>query len=517
MTDKITIYSSHPQPGPHQADQEQTGAHPNKNQQRFSSSRWKIVAWMMLTTSIAVAGLIWTVREVQINQVSNQASDATVHEIGEFRQFAEIGVDPETSEPFSSAEDMLRTYIARQYSGYTEQLIGITPQSILYLKSTKDFGLENGYKPHQDSQLLETITSSEQVSGIAQTPAGPISWGKVNIRVEGNDHPTGQLIVLEFMQPGINQVQNTVTTMIGVGALALLATIVISWFIAGQISKPVRNLRRVAAKITERTMDGRVPVTGNDDVTAMSITFNQMLDRVEEFSTVQKEFLDDVSHELRTPITIVRGHLELMDRTTPDQESTLALVDDELERMGRIVGDLLLLAKTERPDFINPTPTDVADLIIALDSKVQAFSKHRWNIDEIAEGEVLMDSQRITQAMVQYCANAAQYSPEGSLISLGTSYGVHQGQRYLELWVRDRGPGVPLEDAPHLFERFKRSHDKNPATAQRHSIGAGLGLAIVRAIAESHQGFVWLAAPADGQGSIFGLSIPAPHNERTHP
>ncbi|MDO4898714.1 MAG: sensor histidine kinase, partial [Rothia sp. (in: high G+C Gram-positive bacteria)] len=137
---------------------------------------------------------------------------------------------------------------------------------------------------------------------------------------------------------------------------------------------------------------------------------------------------------------------------------------------------------------------------------------HRWMIADIAEGEVSLDEQRITQAMIQLAANAAQYSPEGSTITIGSEFTGYNEQRQLKLWVQDQGPGIAEEDAQALFERFKRNHSKNPATAGKHSVGAGLGLAIVRSIAEAHHGSVWVASPENGIGSIFGLTIPAPTN-----
>ncbi len=474
----------------------------------FSSARWRIVGWVMLTTAIAVGALIFSVRQVLLHEVTTQANAEIEQELGEFRTFAQDGKDPQTAQPFTSSSDMLQTYISRQFSGYSEQLIGVTQEQIIFLKKEHDHATQAGYQLHQDQELIETIKVSSSQSGVDQTPAGTIHWGVVNLHVSGERQEENQLIVVEYIQPAIDNVQHTMTIMLGIGAGALLLAFAISWLVAGQITKPVRALRKVANDITEKDITGRVPVRGSDDVAAMSSTFNQMLDRLEESSTVQRQFLDDVSHELRTPITIVRGHLELMERTTEDQEITLALVDDELDRMGRIVADLLLLAKSERPDFIKKSPTDIADLMISLDSKVQAFGSHRWVMSKIADGMVDLDQQRITQAMIQLCANAAQYSPPASKISIGTEYKVHNNSRYLDLWVRDRGPGVKPDDASALFERFRRNNIKNPAIAQKHSVGAGLGLAIVRTIAESHGGSVWIAQPAEGEGAIFGISIP---------
>ncbi|MEX3611104.1 histidine kinase dimerization/phospho-acceptor domain-containing protein [Rothia sp. LK2588] len=477
---------------------------------RQGSARWRVIGWVMLTTAIAVVSIIVAVRQVLLKEVNTEANAQIVQELAEFRTFADNGVNPKTTRPFDSAEDLLTTYIARQYSGYSEQLIGVTDNRIIFFKEQADHATGQGYRLYQDEQFITDITQGDKVSGVEHTPAGTIHWGRVDINPTGTGKESGYLIVVEYTQPDVDHVNHTVNLMAGIGAAALALAFAMSWLVAGQITKPMRELRKVAADITEKDITARVPVRGNDDIAAMSRTFNQMLDRLEESSATQRQFLDDVSHELRTPITIVRGHLELMERSSSEQEATLALVDDELERMGRIVADLLLLAKSERPDFVRPTPTDVADLMIVLDSKVQVFTRNRWVINEIADGTVALDGQRVTQAMVQLCANASQYSPAGSLITLGSAYRDIDGERHIDFWVRDAGPGVKPEDAEHLFDRFHRNNAKNPATAQEHSVGVGLGLSIVRAIAESHRGTAWVRQPDSGPGAIFGISIPSP-------
>ncbi|QRZ61042.1 histidine kinase dimerization/phospho-acceptor domain-containing protein [Rothia sp. ZJ932] len=480
------------------------------NRLRFiSSSRWRIIAWMMLATSFAILGLIFSVREILLSDLDREANDQIIREISEFREFSQESTDPTAPLPYNNLEDMMQTYISRQFFGTSGQLIGVTDSQVLYLKEQDNQASATGYRVHQDTDLLDTITRSESASGVENTPDGPVHWGKTSISITTNDgKDEGQLIVVQYIQPQLDDIRFIINTMVGVGFAGLLLTSVFSWFIAGQILKPIRTLRTVAEDITDKNISARVPVQGDDDISAMSMTFNQMLDRLEASSTMQRQFLDDVSHELRTPITIVRGHLELMERTTQDQQATLDLVDDELERMGRIVGDLLLLAKSERPDFVRPQRTDVADLIISLESKVQAVGKHRWVISDIAEGEVNLDAQRVTQAMIQLAANAAQYSPENSVISLGTAYVDREGRKHLNLWVQDQGPGVDPNDAPHLFDRYRRESSRNPNAIEKHALGAGIGLAIVQAIAESHDGSVWVATPDSEIGSVFGLSIP---------
>lgn len=412
----------------------------------------------MLTALIAMSALLISIYEVMHRNVAETANTKINQELEEFRTFAAEGLNPETSEPFTSPKQLLEAYIARQYSSRTEQLVGIAGDSIIFTHNKGDHPTSKGYLLSQDQELIEELSNTSVTSGTYHTPAGPIHWVKASMQTSHHTTETGYLVVIEYVQPSYQAVNKTIGTMMSIAGMCLLAALGISWFVSGQIIKPICELRKVAEAINDKDITARVPVTGTGDVAAMSLTFNQMLDRLEEASTMQRNFLDDVSHELRTPITIVRGHLELMDRHTEDQQATLDLVDDELDRMGRIVSDLLLLAKSERPDFLHISPTDVADLMISLDSTVQTLGNNTWVISEIADGTVSLDQQRITQAMIQLCANAAQYSPAQSIITIGSTFTDYDGERHLDLWVRDRGPGINAEAAQTIFNRFQRRH-----------------------------------------------------------
>src|SRR5699024_955932 len=132
-----------------------------------------------------------------------------------------------------------------------------------------------------------------------------------------------------------------------------------------------------------------------------------------------QRFVDDAGHELRTPITVIRGHLELMDDDPDSRAATMRLVTGELDRMSRIVTDLLALAKADRPDFLRPVEgVDVSLLTVALEAKISALADRRWRVDQIAEGEARLDSQRITQAVLQLAQNAVQHTGEGDAITL---------------------------------------------------------------------------------------------------
>jgi len=227
-----------------------------------------------------------------------------------------------------------------------------------------------------------------------------------------------------------------------------------------------------------------------------------MLDRLEEAFSTQRRFVDDASHELRTPITIVRGHLELMGDDPDERREVVRLVTDELDRMARIVEDLLVLAQAQRPDFLRVEDVSLAELTSDIDAKVRALGDRDWRLDEIGEGIIRVDPQRITQAMVQLASNAVRHSSSGDTIVLGSSLTDDGGRRTVRLWVRDFGPGIAPEDQERIFERFARA-----GSPRAHRPGAGLGLAIVRAIAEAHRGTVHLDS-ALGRGSTFTLILP---------
>jgi signal transduction histidine kinase len=163
------------------------------------------------------------------------------------------------------------------------------------------------------------------------------------------------------------------------------------------------------------------------------------------------------------------------------------------------VDDLLLLAKVGRGDFLQPEPVDLDVLTDELFAKARGMGDRDWKLDARAGGAVVADRQRLTQALMGLTLNAVQHTEDGAEIGLGSS--LHNGS--VHLWVRDTGPGVPLADQERIFERFART-----ANSRRRSEGAGLGLAIVRGIAEAHGGRVELSS-APGAGATFTIIIPA--------
>jgi signal transduction histidine kinase len=278
----------------------------------------------------------------------------------------------------------------------------------------------------------------------------------------------------------------------------LLIASTLAWVVAGRVLAPLRLLADTARSISESDLTRRIPVTGRDEIAELARTFNAMLDRLEAAFASQRSFVSDASHELRTPITIVRGHLELLGDDPGERRETVALVTDELDRMSRFVDDLLVLAKAERDDFLRVADVELGALTDELLEKAQGLGQRDWRLESRGEAVIVADRQRLTQAMMGLAQNAVQHTDDGEPIWLGTD----ANHREVRLWVRDEGPGIAADDQERIFDRFART-----SASRRRSEGAGLGLAIVRAIAEAHGGRVRLSS-RPGAGASFVLVIP---------
>ncbi|MBN9224679.1 MAG: two-component sensor histidine kinase [Microbacterium sp. SCN 70-27] len=221
------------------------------------------------------------------------------------------------------------------------------------------------------------------------------------------------------------------------------------------------------------------------------------VDGAEASFDTHRRLLDDVRHELKTPITIVRGHLEIMNPNDPaDAAATRDLGIAELDRMTRLIGDIDLLAAVETDNF-RMGDVDIATLTGQVFELVGVIPAHTWRLEQTAGGLIRGDRDRLLQAWLQLADNAAKYTPEGSAIEIGSALHPSGAQ----IWVRDHGPGIPPAMRHRIFRRFDRGAGK------RSVGGSGLGLAIVDMIAKAHGGGCRIAETPGG-GATFTIEIP---------
>ncbi|WP_079166681.1 sensor histidine kinase [Streptomyces oceani] len=451
----------------------------------------------MVVMTVALAAVATTTRSILQRDVDQRITQVLGQEANEFGNFVTHGQDPETGRSFTTARRLLELFLQRQYSDPDEELLGLIGGSVL--RQQRDIPSE--LPLYKDDAALRHITESDRRTGSLSRPEGDIRWAKVRINPAG-DSPRGTFVVAFHTGREEAAADEVFRTLLAISAVALLMICGIGWAVAGRILAPVRLVRGTAAQLTEQDLTQRIPVHGRDDIAALAETFNAMLDRLERAFATQRQFVDDAGHELRTPITIVRGHLELMGDDPVEREETVRLVTDELDRMSRIVEDLLLLTKAERPDFVSPGPVELAELTADVYDKARALADRDWRLDAVAEGTAWLDVQRMTQAMVQLADNAARHTAPHTTIRIGSRRTVDE----VELYVMDSGPGVRAADAELIFERFRRGTVRRGA---RGAGGAGLGLSIVKAIAEGHPGGRVMLRRTPGGGATFALLVPA--------
>jgi signal transduction histidine kinase len=327
------------------------------------------------------------------------------------------------------------------------------------------------------------------------TPAGPLRWLAVPVR--SGDRVLGVLVATELLSGQQHALQGTIVTVSLVMVLVLAGACLLAWGAAGRALAPVRDLAQAARSVSAGDdLGARVPVSGHDEVSDLGSSFNGMLDRLQVAFDSQRRFLDGAAHELRTPITIVRGHVELLDDDPDEQAATIALVLDEMDRMDRLVEELRVLARSERPDFLSPEPVPVADLVDEVGRKAEAMAARSWAVRADTTAVVRGDRQRLTQALLNLVDNAIRVTDDGDLIEIGAERRDH----VVVLWVRDDGPGIAEADLATLFDRDGR-------TVRRRTGGTGLGLPIVAAIARAHGGRPAVVSEP-GAGSRFELLLP---------
>jgi two-component system OmpR family sensor kinase len=306
----------------------------------------------------------------------------------------------------------------------------------------------------------------------------------------------------------VDRTQRALLTVLVVTALlAMLLAGVISWLVIGHALAPLETVMHVAAKITAADdLSRRIPFSGpaNDEVGQLIQAFNQTLSRLEHLFTAQRRFLTDVSHELRTPLTVIKGNIGLMRHIHSVDEESMVSIEGEVDRLTRLVGDLLLLAQAESgkiPLDMQPIELDTILLEVFQQMRVLAGDRVQVKLVEIDQVTVTGDRDRLKQVLLNLGGNAIKYTPAGGLIQIG----LYRSENQARVVVSDNGPGISAEDLPHIFERFYRSEKSR--TRSREYSGFGLGLSIAYWIVRNHGGRIEVDS-REGQGTTFCVWLP---------
>jgi signal transduction histidine kinase len=326
-----------------------------------------------------------------------------------------------------------------------------------------------------------TIQNSERIIGILQT-ASSLSLVDTIQRV---------LLVILFVGAAVSM---TVAGLAG-------------WFSTEQALKPLEAVTQTALQITRADdLSRRIPYLGppDDEVGQLIHAFNQTLSRLENLFNTQRRFIADVGHELRTPLKVIKGNVDLMRRMNCTDDESMASIESEVQRLTRLVGDLLLLAQAESgklPLAQNLVELDTVLLEVMSQMKVLSKDRLQLRLGEIDQVLVCGDQDRLKQVLVNLIGNAINYTPVGGVVTVGLA----KVENKARLTVSDTGPGIPVEDLPHIFERFYRGEKSR--TRSRDGKGFGLGLSIAYWIVRNHGGQIDVSN-REPNGATFCVWLP---------
>ncbi len=289
-------------------------------------------------------------------------------------------------------------------------------------------------------------------------------------------------------------------------AVSLSLTVVLAYIFSRRITKPLKEINNAARVIASGEFEKRLNIDSKDEIGELANSFNNMVVALQNLEEMRRGFIANVSHELRTPMTSIRGFIEgIMDGTIPQerQKYYLGIVRDEVNRMNRLVNNLLDLARMEAGEVnLKKVDFNINELIRRSIIKIESLILQK-NINIEAEFErddmfVNADIDSIERVILNLVHNAVKFTPEGGKIKLSTAY--HRGKTQVS--VEDNGIGIGREEISLIWDRFYKS-DKSRG---QDKSGTGLGLAIVKNIISEHGQEIW-AESEQGKGTRFTFTL----------
>lgn len=349
-------------------------------------------------------------------------------------------------------------------------------------------------------RVIETRQESLETLNVA----GRFRLRMLSVPILRGDDLVGVLQSAQSLQLADSTTTRSRNLLIGGAALVFVVASLSALYLTRTAVNPVAEITRTAEAIYRQgDLSRRINVgAGKDDLSALGRTFNRMLDHIEDSVDAQRRFVGDASHELKTPLTVIRGNAELLGRDPSGTDAPAArAITREADRMQRIVNDLLGVAELDDPGELSFEPVNLRALVVRVLTDLSPMAADRsLTLSGADTAWVFADADKLERALRNLVQNAITATPDHGVIHLRVSERDHT----VAFVVSDNGPGIPAEHLPHVFDRFYRV---DPARS-RAGGGTGLGLTIVRSVAETHGGGVQ-ARQADLGGAEFELRLPA--------
>jgi two-component system, OmpR family, sensor kinase len=471
--------------------------------------RWRLAGWVTLVVLLCTAIVFVAVYRGTGTQLRHQIDREIAGDASELshnlalvkahsaRQISEAATRYVRDQPFGASSTLLFALIPGEQPS--------TNRPELFGHPAPEYGETPAQQEQENRLSARLLTSPAGYTTLALPDVGNLRLLKRSVRVPGGLSVT--IGVGEPLAPVAHAQRGVARAFILAGLLALAGALLASYLIGSRVSRPLRRMAAVAARVDAGDLYPRIHDPGGqgDEVKVLADAFNHMLDRLTDAFAGQRAFVADASHELRTPLTVIRGQLEVLasqrDPSGEEVRRVERLVQAEIARISRLVDDLLLLAKTEQTEFLRIESIDLPVYVRELWDGVSLLASRRFELGPVAPGTLRADPDRLAQALRNLINNAIDHTAvERGLVRMRVEASYGERVRFL---VEDDGPGIPVQQRESVFHRFHRTD----AARDRASGGTGLGLAIVRAIADAHGGSVTAGESPEG-GARFELELP---------
>jgi len=289
--------------------------------------------------------------------------------------------------------------------------------------------------------------------------------------------------------------------------IALVVAAILSWVVTRQTLNPLMIVTEFAREITETNdLSRRIPISNQqseDEVGQLIFSFNETLGRLDQLLNSQKQLVTDISHELRTPLTVIKGEVGLMKKYKQLDMESLVSIENEVDRLTRLVGNLLFLSQAESGEIpLNYKKFALDELVCEVFHHIQTLAGDRLEVQIVQMDQIKIDADRdrVKQVLLNLLGNAIQYTHEGGKISLDL---IDDGKD-AHIIIEDDGPGISKKDLNKIFDRFYRGEKSRTRSI---SSGFGLGLSISQYIINLHNGKISVDSEI-GKGTTFTVTLP---------
>jgi two-component system, OmpR family, sensor kinase len=454
--------------------------------------RWRLAGWIALVILLCTGVSFVAVYGGTGSQLRRQIDTELGGDAGELARSLQLAGAKTAQSAYRASNRYVRS---QPFAATSTLLFTLTPGSRtstnrpeLFATEAADNGETLSQQDEENRLSRQLLTAPLGYSTVTLPDVGALRLLKRAVHLRGG--PTVTVGTGEPLASVTHAQKGVARAFILAGALALAAALLGAYLIGTRVSRPLRRMAAVAARVDAGDLHPRIHDPGGEslEVRVLTDAFNHMLDRLTDAFAAQRAFVADASHELRTPLTVIAGQLEVLaaqESPSPQEVRRVEhLVQAEIARIGRLVDDLLLLAKTEQRQFLQTETIELPSFVGELWDGMTLLAQRSFELGPIPAGSLRADPDRLAQALRNLIGNAiAHTASEHGLVRMRV---VPVGGGRLRFVVEDDGPGIPEDQRDRVFDRFHRTD----AARDRASGGTGLGLAIVRAIADAHGGHV---------------------------